>query len=130
MSNELEREIQLYNQFECDQRSSETQKLRELSKRSSLAAWAAMTRKQKIKSYLPVVVDEEELWSSEVVKAVYCDCTWEIERLRQVKSDEAFDAKLNLVSGSLLRQFILLTHSLGMRELRGEEGGLYAKHLD
>jgi len=61
-----------------------------------------MTKKQGIKAYLPLVVDEEEVWSADVVKAIYCSCTQEIDRLRTTKSDEAFDARLNLVRGPLV----------------------------
>ena len=98
MSNELKRELQLYDQFEHEQRSEETQKLREFTKRQTLAAWAAMTKKQKIKAYHAIVVDKEEVWSADVVQAVYCSCTQELERLQVAKSNEAFDAKLKLVS--------------------------------
>jgi hypothetical protein len=97
MSTELECELQLYDQFEHNQRLEETQKLRKLEKRNILASWAAMTKKQEVKAYYPVVVDEEEVWSTDVMKAVYCNCMQEIEHLRNTKSDEAFDARLNLV---------------------------------
>jgi hypothetical protein len=109
MSNELERELLLYDEFEREQRSQETQKLRELTKRNTLASWDAMTRKQKIKAYCAVVVDGEEVWSPDVVKAVYCSCTRELARLRQAKSDDAFDSRLNLVRGSLFIFCALLT---------------------
>jgi hypothetical protein len=42
-----------------------------------------------------------------VVRAVFCTSTQEIERLREAKSDEAFDLKLNLVRG-----FLTLHHTL------------------
>jgi hypothetical protein len=44
MSNELERELLSYDQFEREQRSQETQELLKLKKHNSLAAWAAMTK--------------------------------------------------------------------------------------
>jgi hypothetical protein len=119
MSNELEREIHLYAQFECEQRSQETQKLRELTQRNTLVAWATMTKKQNVKAYLPVVVDGEEVWSADIVKAVYCSCTQEIERLRWAKSDEAFDTRLNLVRGIFVPIVCLADPSLEMRDLRG-----------
>jgi hypothetical protein len=102
MSNKLERELLLYDQFKHEQWSQETQKLFELKKHKSLAAWAAMTKKQEIKTYRAVVVDGEEVWSADVVRAVFCTSTQEIERLHEVKSDEAFDPKLNLVRGFLI----------------------------
>jgi hypothetical protein len=108
MSNELKRELLLYDQLEREQRSQETQKLLELKKHNSLAAWAAMTKKQKIKTYRAVVVDGEEVWSADVVRAVFCTSTQEIKRLREAKSDEAFDPKLNLVRGFLTLHRTLL----------------------
>ena len=108
MSNDLEREILLFDQFEREQRSQETQKLRELTEHNTRAAWAAMTKKQNIKAYRAMVVDGEEVWSVDVVKAVYCSSMQEIKRLHKAKSDEAFDAKLNLVRGSLVTHHALL----------------------
>jgi len=99
MSNELEHELLLYDQFECEQRSQETQKLRDIIKLNTLVAWAAMTKKQQVKSYLTVVVDEEEVWLVDIVKAVYCSCMQEIEHLHVARSDEVFDVTLNLVRG-------------------------------
>ena len=98
MSNELEREIQIFDQFECNQWSQETQKLLEFVKQNIQVAWAAMTKKQCIKSYLPIKDSGRVVWLAEVVEAVYCSCMQEIECLHQEKSDEAFDPKLNLVS--------------------------------
>jgi len=98
MSNELERKIQIFDQFERDQRSQETQKLLEFVKQNIQVAWAAMTKKQCVKSYLPIEDGGRVVWSAEVVEAVYCSCMQEIEHLCQEKSDEAFDPKLNLVS--------------------------------
>jgi len=97
MSNELEHKLLLYNQFECEQWSQETQKLCDIIKLNTLVTWAAMTKKQQVKLYLAVVVDEEEVWSADIVKAVYCSCTQEIEHLRVARSDEVFDVMLNLV---------------------------------
>ena len=101
MSTELEREIQLYEQFEREQRLQETQKLRELTKHNRLNTWATMTKKQQVKTYCAMVVDGEEVLSADVVEAVYCSCMQEIQRLCTAKSDEAFDMKLNLVRGFL-----------------------------
>ena len=86
MSTELEREIQLYEQFEREQRSQETQKLRELSRHSRLTAWAAMAKKHNIKTYRAVVVDGEEVLSADVVQAVYCSCTQEIQRCARLRA--------------------------------------------
>lgn len=58
-----------------------------------------MTKKPKVEAYLAVVHGGKKVWSEDIVKAVYCSCTQEIDRLRTAKSDEAFDAKLNLVRG-------------------------------
>jgi hypothetical protein len=128
MSNELERELLLYEQFEREQRSQETQNLLELKKHYSLAAWAAMTKKQNIKAYRAVAVDGEEVWSADVVRAVYCDATQEIDRLRKAKSDEAFDLRLNLVRGSSISSSCPVNFSLGVRGLRYSGAGLYAEH--
>ena len=65
-----------------------------------LVAWATMTKKQKIKAYLTVVVDEK-VWSVDIVKVVYCSCLQEIKCLHMAKSDKAFDMTLNLVRGIL-----------------------------
>ncbi|KIJ91434.1 hypothetical protein K443DRAFT_14400 [Laccaria amethystina LaAM-08-1] len=56
-----------------------------------------MMKKQNIKTYRAVVVDEEEVWSGDVMRVVYCSVTQEIDRLHKAKSDEAFDLKLTLV---------------------------------
>jgi len=98
MSNKLECEIQIFDQFEHDQWSQETQKLFKFVKQNIHIAWAAMTKKQHIKSYLPIEDGGRVVWSVEVMEAVYCSCMQEIEHLHQEKSDEAFDPKLNLVS--------------------------------
>jgi len=98
MSNKLECEIQIFDQFERDQQSQETQKLLEFIKQNIQVAWATMTKKQRIKSYLPIEDGGRVVWSVEVVEVVYCSCMQEIEHLHQEKSDEAFDPKLNLVS--------------------------------
>jgi len=57
-----------------------------------------MMKKQCVKSYLPIKDGGRVVWSAEVMEAVYCSCTQEIEHLHQEKSNEAFDPKLNLVS--------------------------------
>jgi len=98
MSNELECEIQIFDQFERNQQSQETQKLLEFVKQNIQVAWAAMMKKQHVKSYLPIKDGGRVVWSAEVMEAVYCSCTQEIECLHQEKSDEVFDPKLNLVS--------------------------------
>jgi preprotein translocase subunit SecD len=118
MSNNLEREILLFDQFKREQRSQETQKLFEFMKYNTRVAWAAMTKKQNIKTYCAVVVDEEEIWSADVVRVVFCSATQEIDRLRKAKSDEAFDLKLNLVRGSSITSSCFSNSLLGMRELR------------
>jgi hypothetical protein len=118
MSNDLEREILLFDQFEREQRSQETQKLFEFTKHNTRVAWAAMTKKQNIKTYRAVMVDEEEIWSADVVRAVFCSATQEIDRLRKAKSDEAFDPKLNLVRGSSITSSCFSNSLLGMRALR------------
>jgi len=114
MSNELERKLLLYDQFKREQWSQETQKLRDIIKLNTLVAWAAMTKKQQVKSYLAVVVDEEEVWSVDIVKAVYCSCMQEIECLHVVRSDEAFDVLLNLVRGIVFHNILLFDLSLDM----------------
>jgi hypothetical protein len=80
MSNELERELLLYEQFEREQRSQETQNLLELKKHNSLAAWAAMTKKQNIKAYRAVAVDGEEVTSMyhfyDIIQASACTTFW------------------------------------------------------
>jgi len=114
MSNELERELLLYDQFEHEQQSQETQKLHDIIKLNTLVAWATMTKKQQVKSYLAVVVDEEEVWSADIVKAVYCSCMQEIECLCVARSDEAFDMSLNLVRGIMFHNVLLFDLSLDM----------------
>jgi len=114
MSNKLERELLLYDQFEREQQSQETQKLRDIVKLNTLVAWAAMTKKQQVKLYLAVVVDEEEVWSADIVKAVYCSCMQEIERLHVARSDEAFNVSLNLVRGIVFPNVLLFDFSLDM----------------
>jgi len=106
MSNKLKHEILLYNQFKHEQWSQETQKLHEIIKINMLVTWAAMTKKQQVNTYLAVVVDKEEVWSADVVKAMYCSCMQEIEHLYMAKSDEAFNATLNLVRGILLHNLL------------------------
>ena len=56
-------------------------------------------KKLKVKAYRAVVDGEDEVWLEDIVKAVYCSCTQEIDRLHAKKSNEAFDPKLNLVTG-------------------------------
>jgi hypothetical protein len=92
----------------------ETQNLLELKKHNSLAAWAAMTKKQNIKAYRAVAVDGEEVWSADVMRAVYCDAMQEIDHLCKVKSDEAFDLRLNLVRGSSISSLCPVNFSLGV----------------
>ena len=94
MSNELERELALYDEFERNRRSQETQQLLEFSRRNTLAAWALMTKKQRVLSYRAIVEKGKEVWSSKVVEAVYCSCMQEMERLRTEKSDEAYAVDL------------------------------------
>jgi len=65
-----------------------------------------MTKKQQVKSYLAVVIDEEEEWLADIVKAVYCSCMQEIECLCMARSDEAFNATLNLVRGILFHNML------------------------
>jgi len=112
MSNELEHELLLYDQFKREQRSQETQKLCDIIKLNTLVAWAAMTKKQQVKLYLTVVVDEEEVWLVDIVKAVYCSCMQEIEHLHVARSDEVFDVTLNLVRGIVFHNvlFFLTFH--------------------
>jgi len=98
MSNKLECKIQIFDQFERDQWSQETQKLFEFVKQNIHVAWTTMTKKQHIKSYLPIEDGGRVVWLVEVMEAVYCSCMQEIEHLCEEKSDEAFDPKLNLVS--------------------------------
>ena len=114
MSNELKHELLLYDQFEHEQQLQETQKLCDIIKLNTLVAWAAMMKKQQVKSYLAVVVDEEEVWSADIMKAVYCSCTQEIECLRVVRSDEAFNMSLNLVRGIVFHNVLLFDLSLDM----------------
>jgi len=114
MSNELEHELLLYDQFKHEQQSQETQKLRDIIKLNTLVTWATMMKKQQVKSYLTVVVDEEEVWSADIVKAVYCSCMQEIEHLHVARSDEAFDMSLNLVRGIVFHNVLLFDLSLDM----------------
>jgi len=106
MSNELEHKLLLYDQFEREQQSQETQKLHDIIKLNMLVTWATMTKKQQVKTYLAVVVNKEEVWSVDIMKAVYCSCTQEIECLHMAKSDEAFDTTLNLVRGILFHNVL------------------------
>jgi len=106
MSNELECKLLLYNQFEHEQWSQETQKLCDIIKINMLVTWAAMMKKQQVKTYLAVVVEEEEVWSADIMKAVYCSCMQEIEHLYMVNSDEAFNMMLNLVRGILFHNVL------------------------
>jgi len=98
MSNKLEHEIQIFDQFEHDQQSQETQKLLEFVKQNIQVAWATMMKKQCVKSYLPIEDGGRVVWLAEVMEGVYCSCMQEIECLHQEKSNEVFDHKLNLVS--------------------------------
>jgi len=68
MSNKLECEIQIFDQFEHDQQSQETQKLLEFVKQNIQAAWAAMMKKQRVKSYLPIEDGGRVVWLVEVVR--------------------------------------------------------------
>jgi hypothetical protein len=118
MSNNLERKILLFNQFKHEQRSQETQKLFEFTKYNMRVAWAAMTKKQNIKTYRAVVIDKEEIWSADIVRAVFCSATQEIDCLRKAKSDEAFNPNLNLVRGFSITSSCFFNSLLGMQELR------------
>ena len=102
MSNELENELQLFDQFEHEQKTQEVSQLREFAYGNTLAAWDAMTKKQEVKVYHAMVDDDgEEVWSKEVVKALYCSCKKELERLCAAKSDEAFREEYQCPFGSL-----------------------------
>lgn len=128
MRNELEREILLYDQYQREQRALEATKLREFTKRNALVAWDAMTKKLKVRAYRAVVDGEDEVWSEDIVKAVYCSCTQEIDRLRAEKSNEAFDPELNLVTGFVHMVVLLYADSsLDMRSLQGQEACLRAQ---
>jgi hypothetical protein len=96
-------------------------------KHNMLAAWATMMQKENIKAYRAVVVDEE-VWSAEVVRVVYCSGMQEIDCLCKAKSDEAFDLRLNLVRASSITSSCSANFLLGMQGLRCLGGGLYAEH--
>ena len=88
----------------------------------------AMTKTLKVKTYRAVVDGEDEVWSEDIVKAVYCSCTQEIDCLRAEKSNEVFDPKLNLVMGFVHMVVLLFADSsLDMRALRGQEACLRAQ---
>ncbi|EDR02725.1 uncharacterized protein LACBIDRAFT_332256 [Laccaria bicolor S238N-H82] len=90
MSNELERELILYNEFERTQRATEAERLLQFTQRQQRARVDAMVKKTQIKSCRAVTEEGKEVWSAELVKVMFSTCAEEIERLGKAKTPEAF----------------------------------------
>ncbi|EDR05335.1 uncharacterized protein LACBIDRAFT_303191 [Laccaria bicolor S238N-H82] len=90
MSNELERELILYNEFERTQRATEAERLLQFTQRQQRARVDAMVKKAHVKSCRAVTEEGKEVWPAELVKVIFSTCAEETERLGKAKTPEAF----------------------------------------
>lgn len=98
MSNELERELLLYTEFEQVQRSTEVQRLAQFTREQQKASWNAMAQKLQVKSCRAVTEGGKEVWSAKLVRLIFCSCKQEVARLAKAKTHEAFGVKVKCSS--------------------------------